>query len=411
MRHTKFLVLLTASAMIPATAAAQPVAGPYVSLGAGVNLKQNDIVTPAPTLGFDQNVEYSFHPGFAGQASAGFGFWRGLRAEIEGDYLSNVVRGAQQILPDGQNPPRRGGGLERQYGGFVNVLYDFDFGMPVHPYLGVGAGGQAVEHTGFNQSLQGSVPFPFPPPPPGVHVGFHDQTVGGFAYQGIAGFSVPVPWVAGLSFTADYRFIGLLDPLPAFELTQRQTRDIVTLIPGLPVPDGHGGIVTGPPLRLNDRVVSYVTGNRHFTNDFNHQIVLGFRYALFQPNPPMPAAAAPQAPPSMLNIDHNYLVFFDWNRSDLSAHARAIIAAAATATQAGGAARLEVDGYTDLSGTASYNQRLSVRRAISVKAELVRDGVPAGSIAVIGHGESSPLVPTAPGVREPQNRRVEIIFH
>jgi outer membrane protein OmpA-like peptidoglycan-associated protein len=73
--------------------------------------------------------------------------------------------------------------------------------------------------------------------------------------------------------------------------------------------------------------------------------------------------------------------------------------------------RIEVNGYTDLSGTASYNQGLSVRRAESVEAELVRDGVTRGEITIRGYGESHPLVPTAKGVREPQNRRVEIILH
>jgi outer membrane protein OmpA-like peptidoglycan-associated protein len=46
-----------------------------------------------------------------------------------------------------------------------------------------------------------------------------------------------------------------------------------------------------------------------------------------------------------------------------------------------------------------------------VAAELVRDGVPRDEIAVMGYGEANPLVPTAKGVREPQNRRVEIILH
>ncbi len=72
--------------------------------------------------------------------------------------------------------------------------------------------------------------------------------------------------------------------------------------------------------------------------------------------------------------------------------------------------RIEVNGYTDLSGTASYTMRLSVRRAQTVEAELVRDGVPASEIGVRRFGEANPLVPTAKGVREPQNRRVEIIL-
>jgi OOP family OmpA-OmpF porin len=69
-----------------------------------------------------------------------------------------------------------------------------------------------------------------------------------------------------------------------------------------------------------------------------------------------------------------------------------------------------VNGYTDLSGTAGYNQQLSLRRAQSVQTELLRDGVPGNEIVIRGYGESHPLVPTAQGVREPQNRRVEIIL-
>jgi outer membrane protein OmpA-like peptidoglycan-associated protein len=46
-----------------------------------------------------------------------------------------------------------------------------------------------------------------------------------------------------------------------------------------------------------------------------------------------------------------------------------------------------------------------------VKAELVRDGVPAAAIGIEAFGDTKPLVATGPGVREPQNRRVAIILH
>ncbi len=69
-----------------------------------------------------------------------------------------------------------------------------------------------------------------------------------------------------------------------------------------------------------------------------------------------------------------------------------------------------MNGYTDTSGTPQYNQRLSVRRAQTVAAELVKDGVPRSAISIQGFGETHLLVPTGPGVREPQNRRVEIII-
>ena len=109
--------------------------------------------------------------------------------------------------------------------------------------------------------------------------------------------------------------------------------------------------------------------------------------------PPPPAQPAPPA----LAIDRTYLVFFDWDRADLSARARAIVAEAAQASSRGQASRIEVDGYTDLSGTVAYNNRLSLRRARSVEAELVRDGVSPGAIGIHGYGESHPLVATAPG--------------
>jgi outer membrane protein OmpA-like peptidoglycan-associated protein len=72
--------------------------------------------------------------------------------------------------------------------------------------------------------------------------------------------------------------------------------------------------------------------------------------------------------------------------------------------------RIEVDGYTDTSGTPKYNQGLSLRRADAVAAELVQDGVARAAISVRGFGETKLLVQTGPGVREPQNRRVEIIL-
>jgi outer membrane protein OmpA-like peptidoglycan-associated protein len=140
----------------------------------------------------------------------------------------------------------------------------------------------------------------------------------------------------------------------------------------------------------------------------NESAVIGFTYEFASPPPPPPSPPLPPPPPSV-TAARTYLVFFDWDRADLSARARQIVAEAAQASTKG-TTKIQVNGYTDLSGTASYNQKLSVRRAESVEAELVKDGVPQGEIAIQGFGESNPLVPTAKGVREPQNRRVEIIL-
>lgn len=103
-------------------------------------------------------------------------------------------------------------------------------------------------------------------------------------------------------------------------------------------------------------------------------------------------------------------MFFDWDKADLTDRAKQIVAEAAQASTRVQYTRIDVNGYTDRSGSAQYNQKLSVKRAENVAAELVRDGVPKNVIDIQGFGETHPLVPTADGVREPQNRRVEIII-
>jgi len=74
------------------------------------------------------------------------------------------------------------------------------------------------------------------------------------------------------------------------------------------------------------------------------------------------------------------------------------------------AARVAITGYTDLAGTQRYNLGLSKRRADRVHAALVQDGVPDGVIAEAWRGKENPAVPTPDGVREPQNRRVQIVY-
>jgi outer membrane protein OmpA-like peptidoglycan-associated protein len=103
-------------------------------------------------------------------------------------------------------------------------------------------------------------------------------------------------------------------------------------------------------------------------------------------------------------------VFFDWDRSDLTGEAQAIIQSAAENSKKGQVARIETTGHADRSGPDGYNLDLSRRRAQAVAAELIRLGVEPAEIALDYKGEREPLVQTPDGVREPQNRRVEIIL-
>ncbi len=122
------------------------------------------------------------------------------------------------------------------------------------------------------------------------------------------------------------------------------------------------------------------------------------------------AAPPPPPPPAPMVAPPSFMVFFDWDRSNLSAQALSTIKQAADAFKAKGNARITATGHTDTSGPEAYNMALSLRRANAVKDALVRDGVPATAITVIGRGEAGLLVQTGDGVREPQNRRVEIVI-
>jgi len=136
----------------------------------------------------------------------------------------------------------------------------------------------------------------------------------------------------------------------------------------------------------------------------NFSVMLGLTLKFGAPAP----AVAPPPPPAP--AAPSFIVFFDWDRSNLSAQALNTIKQAAGAYKTKGSARVTATGHTDKSGPDSYNMALSLRRANTVKDALVREGVPATAISVIGKGETQPLVQTADGVREPQNRRVEIVI-
>ena len=358
--------VLTASAALMAVtlnlAEAQNVSGFYIGGGAGVSdiYKTTWSVFPTTDSGLttpSNSLERDWKLGYVGVLSLGYGFGNGLRAEIEGAYRTYETDSAKAF-----NRTTNGGGTNSSYAAMANLLYDIDLRMiglntqAVVPYLGVGAGYAITEWS----SVRGNA---------GTNTQLIDGTDGTFAYQGIAGLSFPIDAVPGLSITAEYRYFGTPDP--NFDVAVKNT-------------------ATGSSRPQSIPVATH-----------NHNALIGLRYAFGAA--PAVVAAAPVA------AAKTYLVFFDWNKADLTDRAKQIIGEAATA-RAQGVTRIEVNGYTDRSGSDQYNQGLSVRRANAVAAELVRRGVPRNEIATRGFGEANPLVPTADGVREPQNRRVEIIL-
>jgi OOP family OmpA-OmpF porin len=131
-------------------------------------------------------------------------------------------------------------------------------------------------------------------------------------------------------------------------------------------------------------------------------------------NAPSAVAPAPQAAPPVVATtagrSGQYQLFFDFNRDTLTHEAARTVKSIAQAVQAAGYPRLHLVGYTDLTGPVRYNMRLSLKRAERVRRALVAAGVPVTKMTVEGRGRSTPLVSTADGVREPQNRRVVAIL-
>ncbi|TCI00947.1 OmpA family protein [Roseococcus sp. SYP-B2431] len=355
--------LLAATVLsLPVAAQAQPITGLYIGGGVGANYREDGGATVSvgrTTVGVGTgSVRTNW--GYTALGSIGWGFGNGLRVELEGNYRNNAVRRVGGASTSG--------GTIHQYGAMANALFDFNFlnlnagGVGIVPYVGAGVGYGWNDWRNVN-GRSGS-----------TQVRTDDRD-GQFAYQGIAGVAFGLDaMVPGLALTAEYRFYGTLDP----EL--------------------------GTAIRVNGATVA--AGTYKPTN-YNHSILAGVRYAFNAPRPAPVVAAPVAAAPAPART---YLVFFDWDRADLTDRARQIIAEAATNARAVSATRIEVSGHADRTGTAQYNQRLSVRRAEAVAAELVRRGIARNEITIQGFGFDRPLVPTAMGVREPQNRRVEIVL-
>ncbi len=236
------------------------------------------------------------------------------------------------------------------YAIMTNALYDFNIGWAVTPHIGAGVGAVGL-HDAVGIKGFGTI----------AH-----STDWEFGYQGIAGIRYNIN--PSLAFDLDYRYLA----------------------------------TAGATFRTNIGKIRYTSGYD------THNIVasLSVRFGA----PPPPVIAPPMPPPPPMVARKVFLVFFDWDKSTITPEGMQIIQQAAAAFRAGAPVTIQVTGYTDRSGSPGYNQRLSERRANAVAQALSRLGVPRQQMAVSGRGENDNRVPTADGVREPQNRRVEIVF-
>lgn len=121
---------------------------------------------------------------------------------------------------------------------------------------------------------------------------------------------------------------------------------------------------------------------------------------------PTPKPAPVKAEPAPLPAP--FIVYFDFDKSTVTASAHSIIVRAAKAYRQFKAIEIQASGHADRAGPELYNEKLAQARVQAVRDALVSEGVPSSKILVIGKGENTPAVTTADGIREQKNRRVEI---
>jgi OOP family OmpA-OmpF porin len=294
-------------------------------------------------------VHKRFDSGFAAGARAGYE-WGPWRFEEEYAYRSNDL----DRFRVGPVPAVGLKGNRQAHAIMTNVLYDFtipSLAWPVTPHIGGGVGAVNVIDRARSANF-------------GTVSRGEDWE---FGYQAIAGVRYAIN--PNVALDLDYRYLA--------------TTDLSLRVPGAPA-------------------IKYKSGYE------NHTLMASLVYRF---GPPAPPAAAPAAPPAAAPVARRvFLVFFDWDRATITAEGARIVQQAADAYKSGVPVQIQVTGYTDSSGSVGYNQRLSERRANAVASAMARLGVPRNDMMVSGRGKNDQRVPTADGVREPQNRRVEILF-
>jgi OOP family OmpA-OmpF porin len=335
-------------------------------IGAEAGWTHLNEATNANTSGAPLISRLRFEQGFGVGAVVGYEgvFTPGLRLEGEIAYRSNGVKNISFATIFG--PVSLSGRGTVDSAAFMgNAIYDFMPDSRWTPYLGGGVGAARLTTNDVSVHACDNV----------LSGCAYNATSWRFAYQGIAG--VKYALTPAVSLAVDYRYFATMRP--SFS-------------------DSHSALTGGFSIKPD-----YQT----------HNVFLSLAYHFLPPPPPPPpVAAAPPPPPAPAAPPpaRQFVVYFEFDKSDLTPEGAKVVQDGAAAYKQTGSARIAVTGYTDLSGTQRYNLALSKRRADTVRAALVRQGVPDGAIAEAWRGKQDPAVPTPDGVREPRNRRVEIVL-
>jgi OmpA-OmpF porin, OOP family len=354
MKLRTMLLGTTLALALPMAASAETTGkeGLYLGLQGGVNWLQDvDFTIPAVTN------KVPFNEDWVALGEIGYRFGDGLRAGLELAYNAGTIG----TITGGPAGRAGGKGSVDAWTGMLVGYYDFDTGSALRPYVGAGVGFASVSANDVRNTL--------------AVTGRVDDEDTGFAYQ--LGAGVAYEFSPNTELTVGYRYLA-----------------------------------------SNGLEMQSSTGAGFKFDYQSHAVLVGLRYTFGAPEAkpvvatptaaPVVEAAPPAPPPAA--IARNYMVFFDFDKSDLTVDAKQTLDSVARDAKAGNIAAVNVTGHADRSGSDQYNVALSQRRAESVRGYLVSLGLAAGTVGIDGKGESEPLVGTADGVREPSNRRAVIIF-
>ena len=366
-------ILLAASASMVFASAASANEGLYGAIGAGLSYMQPDQDFEIPNS-WDSDIDYD--NGIGVYTALGYAYANGLRGELEFSYRDNDARhipgdnAGFSGWPDGVD-----GGI-RAYTVMANLIKDFDTESPLTPFLGIGLGGARLK-----ADYRASNPVALGGPSTLVV----DDSTTRLAAQGIAGLSYAL--AEGLDFDLSYRYLITLKP-------------------------DFDSFYNGSPTDIKQAYS-------------NHSLFAGLRWSFGGAAPAIEykdcwdgstVTVDSDCPPELverqsLDLDPvELIVYFDYDKSNLTPEASNLISTAAQSALANDIDTVVVSGNTDSSGSSAYNQTLSERRARVVRDALIANGIPADSIETQAFGESNPAKPTPDGTREPLNRRSEVVI-
>lgn len=376
--------LLAAVASLAIAPAANAYQGLYGSIGAGLSYMgyENDVTNAQSGGGgpfaFDSTSDYDLGVGV--YTALGYAWGNGFRTELELSYRNSEIDQIDPTASFSGFPAGSITGDTTTYGFMGNLLYDFAGpGNSFTPYLGVGVGGANIDHSIIGSVAAGGAPTP------ALSIAYGgSKTV--FAVQGIAGVAINL--AEGLALDVSYRYLTPFSP----EFT---------------------GTLNGAPATFEvDSTSHNIFAGLRWNFGGNAAPAVQYKDCWDGSSVPMTAECPPQlVEEQSADLDPvGFTVYFDYDKANLTPQASTLIAEAAGRALQNDIDAVVVSGNTDTSGSSAYNQALSERRAKAVRDALIANHVPADRIRSEAYGESNPAKATPDGVREPLNRRSEVMI-